>query len=123
MLDQSNVVNLKQRWVSPVPEYNKELLIAKLMAIMSQGPISEQNIEEFDKFDSELGRTVKYVRIYYEGELNNDYFISVKPEPPAKPSMQEGNNGQKGHTGATKTQKNAMPGVGYPDIMQAPPRI
>lgn len=106
-----------------VPEYNRAVLQAQLTAILALGPISEDNIEEFDKFDSELGRIIKYVRIYYDGELNNDYFISVKPEPPAKLNAQEGNTRQKGHTGAIKAQQYAMPGLGMSEGMQAPARI
>lgn len=62
------------------PAYNKEEMIANFRSLLEIGGVDPKKHEVFDKFDIELGKIVKYVRLEILPTANNDHFISVKPE-------------------------------------------
>lgn len=65
-------------------KYNKSKLVAILEDLINTGRFEKSKVKTFDKFDKEFGKTVKYVRIeILKPSLNNDHFISLKPDVPA----------------------------------------
>lgn len=71
--------NLKDKQAEGV-SYNKEELTATLRALVRSGGLDESKVETFDKFDEDLGKVVKYVRIDLSHIANfNDHIISIKP--------------------------------------------
>jgi hypothetical protein len=73
-------------------KYNKEELVATLQELIKSGKFDKTRVQIYDKYDAELGKEIKYVRINI-GEITefNDHFISVKPEAqkPPKDSHQK----------------------------------
>lgn len=62
-------------------KYNKTKVVSILEDLILTGRFDSSKVKFFDKFDSELGKIVKYVRIEIPRQnLNNDHFISLKPE-------------------------------------------
>lgn len=69
--------------------YNKEELVATLRELIRSRKFDPSKVQIFDKFDDELKKVVKYVKINV-AEITefNDYFISVKPENAQRPGKE-----------------------------------
>lgn len=61
--------------------YNRDELVATLQDLIKTGKLNQSKVHFFEKFDDDLKKVVKYVRINV-GEITeyNDHFISIKPE-------------------------------------------
>lgn len=60
--------------------YRREELVSQLIEMLNTGRIKFGSEEIFMKFDHDLNKEVKYVRVEILPYQNNDHFISIKPD-------------------------------------------
>jgi len=95
-------------------KYNREELVSTLEEIIRTGKFDKTKVEVFDKYDEDLMKEVKYVRINI-GDITdyNDHIISIKPDVTNKPpkevqSKKELNDEPKKLTGGAVAAKTKL---------------
>lgn len=116
-------------------KYNREKVMAIFEDLINTGRFDQSKVKNFEKFDQDLGKMVKYVRIEItKPTVNNDHFISLKPDNLQNKPFHEGEPRYKeqegwknyGYTHQEKKDKpaeqghipNLAPAANYPNLVQ-----
>jgi hypothetical protein len=77
-------------------KYNREKVVAIFEDMINTGRFDQSKVKTIEKFDLELGKIVKFVRIEMSRPtINNDHFISLKPDNVQNRHQPEGDINQR----------------------------